>query len=123
MPMHTQIATIGISAPNGVTNVAGFTDPANACARSRSVAAADLVYINKLASALTTAIVAKDSDSASVSATADVKTIAFTGVCDAECTRPNHRGSWPCSARAKSIRDPFSTCPALLPDIDTTDPT
>ena len=61
-------------------NPAGFTTPARRGERSRSVAAADPPYISSRASALTRAICAKDPLSASVSATADVKTIALAGV-------------------------------------------
>ena len=59
---------------------AGFATCANRGARSRSVAAADPAYISRRASALTSAICANDPLSASVSATADVNTIALAGV-------------------------------------------
>ena len=78
--MQTPIATIGITGPKGAVNPAGFTAPASAGDRKRSVAAADPPYISSRASALTSAICAKDPLSARVSATADVKMMALAGV-------------------------------------------
>ena len=77
---QTPIATIGITGPNGAVKPAGQTRPAKRGERSRSVAAADPPYISSRASALTSAICAKDPLSASVSATAEVNTIALAGV-------------------------------------------
>ena len=78
---HTHIATIGAVGPSGATNAAGFTSvPAGACDRRRSVAAADPPYTTRRASTLTTAIATNEPDTASASATADVNTMAFTGV-------------------------------------------
>ena len=76
------------------------------------------------ARALTTASLTNDPVSARMSATIDVKTIALSGRAE---PRMNAAEESPaarrCSASANNIREPLSTWPALLPVIETTEPT
>src|SRR4029453_15483562 len=79
-PSDMAIATSGTIGPNGATNVADGTSGANAGARRRSVAALTPAYVTSRATALTTGSLAHEPDSASSTATTDVKITAFDGV-------------------------------------------
>ena len=72
--------------------------------------------------ALTIARVTNEPLRARARAMVDVTMMALAGVRNVGWIFPRKRGSLPFSASANSIRDPVSTWPAQLPDIETTEP-